>query len=117
MTEYRLGCLLCNDERKDEWFVQIVEPYEGGMFGFKVAATGMGIGKDETLKKVCGFVGLTEVPPIAMRTERTPHGVVHIGLTDAMRRCGMALDSLATDLALARHDLLTDGADQYAFDI
>jgi hypothetical protein len=95
MTDYRLGCLICNDAGKDEWFAQIVEPWAPGMFGYKVTATAMGIGRDATLAKVCEFAGISEVPPKARYNERTDYGVVQLGLAAAIKRCEGEIGLLA----------------------
>jgi len=117
MTNYRLGCLMVVDAKKDQWFAQIVEEGAPARGFFKPVASGLGTGKQETLMKVCGFAGLKEPPPLAMRSERVTADVVQIGLLDAMRRCARAMDDLTTDIALARHDFETSGVDQYEFDL
>lgn len=112
---YYLGCLMLSDPKTDEWFAQIVEDETPTGGFFKPAATALAIGKEAALKKVCDHLGLTETPPIAMRTEYTAHDVVQTGLLDAMKRCSYALDDLATDLAIARH--YRTAGEEYEFDL
>lgn len=96
-----LGILLCNDERKDEWFAQIVEKHSEGVLGFKVVSSYFGKGKDNVLDHVCDFAGLKEVPPRARYTHlaHAPAiGVVHRGLSYALRRCEAEIEGLIGDL-------------------
>jgi hypothetical protein len=101
-SDYRLGCLICADPRKDEWFAQIVEPWTPGMFGFRVAATAIAIGREAVLAKVCEFVGIKDVPPVAMRTATTPYDMVQTGLTAAVKRCENAVGFLVRRLRSER---------------
>ena len=113
-SEYRLGCLICADPRKDEWFAQIVEPWTPGMFGFRVTVTAMATGRDAVLAKVCEFAGIDFVPPRAMYSATAAYGAVQTGLTAAMRRCEDSLSGLTRRLRAERElgealDDLTEG--------
>lgn len=87
-----LGCLI--EAKQGEFFAQIVEKRHEGVLGYKVVASAMAKGKDETLAKVCGFAGCKETPPRATYGNGTGVGVVQDGLTFALRRCEKALDGL-----------------------
>ncbi len=101
-SDFRLGCLICADPRKDEWFAQIVEPWAPGMFGFRVTATAMAIGKDAALTKVCANAGINEVPPQARYSATATYGVVQTGLTAAMKQCENAVGFLVRRLRCER---------------
>lgn len=112
-SEARLGCLICNDPRKDEWFAQIVECTAHGVLGYSVVASYLGVGREETLKRVCDFAGLKAVPGRATYDHvkhAPPVGVVHSGLRSSMIRCESAVRDLAGLLGSFRrlHDALSD---------
>lgn len=99
-----IGCELLADARKDEWFFQLVD--DGRTLHGRVLATAIGIGREETLKKVMGFAGVSKVEgkakvvsawgPVHDRRFARPEGIM-----TAVKRCGAELDKLAGRVALA----------------
>lgn len=115
-----LGCLICADPKKDEWFAQLVSRQDGTILGYKVHCTAMEIGKEAVLRRVCDhanihWTGIESVPPkaryvikgkeIRYTAEAEMHlgvGVSPSGLTASMKDCENALERLTHHLRVTR---------------
>lgn len=58
-----LGCAICSNTKKDEWFVQLRVPPEAALFEPVTLSGCFGIGREETIEKARKFAGVDEVVP------------------------------------------------------
>lgn len=87
-----LGCAVCSNTSKDEWFVQLRVPPEAALFDPVTLSGCFGIGREETIEKARVFAGVDEVVPwTTMLGERhfPRPGLVQQDTGKAKRRAGL----------------------------
>lgn len=58
-----LGCAVCSNTSKDEWFVQLRVPPEAALFDPVILTSTFGVGREETIEKARNLAGVEEVIP------------------------------------------------------
>lgn len=87
-----LGCAVCSNTKKDEWFVQLRVPPEAALFDPVTLSSCFGVGREETIEKARRFAGVEEVVPwTVMFGDRRfpPPGIVQQDTAKAKRRAGL----------------------------
>lgn len=82
-----LGCAICSNTSKDEWFVQLRVPPEAALFGAVVLTSCFGTGREETIEKARKFAGVDEVVPWTVGPGFGTPGIVQ--RNNAKRRAGL----------------------------
>lgn len=108
-----LGCAICSNTKKDEWFVQLRVPPEAALFDPVLLTSVFGSGREETIEKARKMAGVEEVVPwTTMLGERhfPRPGMVQearsdptAGLKAALALCETACDMLCREIS-KHHD-------------
>lgn len=105
-----LGCAVCSDTKKDEWFVQLRVPPEAALFEPVILTSTFAIGREAAIEKARGLAGVDEVIPWSIYSGRGAPGIVQqqpkpklqskrrAGLIAELARLEAACDALRAEI-------------------